>query len=111
MSSRNMASVLALVASGSLACAGCAAQSEDPAGEGAQVPGEEQVAAPSGDNDPQAASQENSGQPDEHTGKAKQAWWGGWGGWGGGWGGWGGGWGGWGGLGGWGGWGGWGWGW
>ena len=113
MSSRNMASVLALAVSGALVGVGCAAaQPEDPA---PQASDEQQLAAPSEETATTAG--------DENVGEAQQAWgrggWGGWGGggwggWGGGWPGWGGGWGGWGGYPGWGGWGwgypGWGWG-
>ena len=104
MSSRNMASVLALAACGVLVAAGCAAQTEDPKDQ----TDEQQLAAPV----EEAAADPATTAGEENVGEAKEAWgWGGWGGWGrgwgGGWGGWGGGWGGWGG---WGGYPGWGWG-
>src|SRR2546430_1797468 len=62
MSSRNTISVLALVASGALACAGCAAQSEDPVEDRQPVvsvddetQGDTAAIAPSPDADPAVA--------------------------------------------------------
>ena len=88
MSSRNMASVLALAVSGALVGVGCAAAQAD------------EATPPAADEQQLAASTEETATVagDEHVGEAKQAWWGGgWGGWGGfggcglgcgGWGGW-----------------------
>jgi hypothetical protein len=73
-------SVLALAASGALACTGCAAQSEDPVEE------QEAVVSAAPDADPQPAA-----AGDERTGEADQAFRGGGGGRGGGGRGWGGG--------------------
>jgi hypothetical protein len=93
-------SVLALVASGALACAGCAAQSEEPVidqepGTASAEPGraqDEAAAATPG------APAEQALAGGENTGQAQERWFGGWGGFGGwgfpglwgGWGGWGG---------------------
>src|SRR5262249_14898950 len=103
MSSRNTMSVLALVAAGALACAGCAAQSDDAVkdhetstSEGAPAQVDPALGAATHDEaTPAAAPAEDPAAlaTEERTGEAEQSWgwgrgwgfghgWGGWGGWG-----------------------------